>query len=154
MKKFWGMTALLLAASALLFILSGSPALVLKDADTGQVFARWQVKEGSEFSLEFIHSVNQSPILDVFAVEGDQFRAVKTLYSSLGAGVESELSPGESLSYDKEGRMVITGFSQRFKQLNLIVGTVSDHTLTIQGEKLSLRELCGKNTAVTFEIRK
>lgn len=154
MKRFWGMTALLVAASALFFIFSGNSHLVLKDADTGEVYARWQVEEGSEFSLEFVHSVNKTPVIDVFSVEGDRFRAVKTIYSSLGAGVQSELSEGETLDYDEAGNMVITGFSQRFEQLNLIVGTVSDHVLTIGGTRQSLTQLCGKNASVTFEIRK
>lgn len=128
--------------------------LVLRDAQTGTVFARWDVVEADRFSVEFVHSVNQSPVIDVFAVQGERLKAVKTIYTSLGAGVQSELMPGETLSYDEDGRMVISGFQQEFESLNLIVGTVSDHVLTIGNQRYSLRDLCGRNTAVTLTIQR
>ena len=38
--------------------------------------------------------------------------------------------------------------------LSYIVGTVSDHTLTLHGEEISLRELCGRNSKVAFSVEK
>ncbi len=117
------------------------------------MIAQWDLEPGETFSVEFIHSVNQSPVIDVFTVEGETLKPVKTIYSSLGAGVQSELGPGERLSYDESGRMVISGFQQTFESLNFIVVTVSDHVLTIRGRRISLRDLCGRNAAVTFTIK-
>lgn len=62
------------------------------------------------------------------------------------------MGPSETLTYDRDGRMVISGFQTKIESLNLIVGTVSDHTLTLKGRTLSLRELCGRNAAVSFTI--
>ena len=152
MKRISGAILLFLAFTIPLNGCSRGRELVLRDQTTGQVYGAWTVWEGDTFSLAFIHSVNQSPVIDVFAVEEDHLRAVKTIYSSLGAGVQSELQPGETLSYDESGRMVISGFQRTYESLNLIVGTVSDHSLTIQDKTYSLRELCGKNAAVTFAI--
>lgn len=147
----------LLILSILLVILpagcSDRSALILKAADSKQVIAQWQLEPGETFSVEFIHSVNQSPVIDVFMAKGHVIVPVKTIYSSLGAGVQSELGPGESLSYDESGRMVISGFQQSFESLNFIVGTVSDHVLSIKGDRISLRELCGRNASVTFTIK-
>ncbi len=151
MNHFKGAVLMLLA---LLMIsgCSGSKTLVLRDADSHNIIATWPLTEGEPFSIEFTHSVNKSPVIDEFTIEGDRIRAVKTTYSSLGAGVQTELGPGETLDYDESGRMVISGFQQTFESLNLIVGTVSDHILTIQGKTISLTELCGRNAAVTFAV--
>ena len=132
---------------------SGRGTLILREAESNQVIAQWDLEPDETFSVEFIHSVNQSPVIDVFTAEGETLKPVKTIYSSLGAGVQSELRPGERLSYDESGRMVISGFQQTFESLNFIVGTVSDHVLTIRGRRISLRELCGRNAAVTFTIK-
>ena len=78
---------------------------------------------------------------------------MKTSNPSLAPGDQSELRPGERLTNDESGRMVISGFQQTFESLNFIVGTVSDHVLTIRGRRISLRDLCGRNAAVTFTIK-
>ncbi|MGB4589682.1 MAG: DUF1850 domain-containing protein [Clostridiaceae bacterium] len=127
--------------------------LMIYDADTKEVFASWRVDEGSRFSVEFIHSVNKSPVKDEFEIRSNEIYAYKTTYSSFGAGVQTELREGESLSYNEEGDMVITGFDMMFVELNIIVGTVSDHILFINGEEFSLTELCGKNKAIVIDIR-
>ena len=36
--------------------------------------------------------------------------------------------------------------------LTYVVGTVYDHMLTIGGEQVNLRALCGRNSRVHFEI--
>jgi hypothetical protein len=49
--------------------------------------------------------------------------------------------------------MLITGFNITFRELNYIVGTVSDHLLIIGDETLSLGELCGRNAHITIFYR-
>jgi hypothetical protein len=66
--------------------------------------------------------------------------------------METGSEPGLTLSRSSDA-MVITGYTARLPQLDYIVGTVSDHTLRIKGNDLSLRELCGKNAAVTFVLK-
>ena len=156
-RKRWFLSALtaitVVLGTSLFFSGFGREELVLYDADTREVYASWPVDEGFRFSVEFIHSVNKSPVKDEFEIRSGDIYAYKTTYSSLGAGVQSELREGESLSYDEEGNMVIMGFDMKFDRLNFIVGTVSDHILGVDGLELSLTELCGKNTAVVFEVR-
>ena len=64
------------------------------------------------------------------------------------------LNPGEVLTYDENHHKVIRNIKTTYENLNLIVGTVSDHILEIDGQEISLRELCGKNAAVTFMVTK
>lgn len=127
--------------------------LVIMDAETKEVYGSWSLKEKDIFSLEFIHSVNQTPVVDEFMVMKKGFKAHRTIYSSFGAGVQTELNEGEMLSYDQNGNMIISGFTQSYEELNLIVGTVSDHILTVGEAKISLRELCGRNASVILRVR-
>ena len=137
------------ASIFLLFTLS-VPCLVLKNGDTGGVIRRFPLQEGDEFSVTFIHSVNKSPVTDVYHVLKGDIYVVRTIYYAFGAGVQTEVEAGQRLDYGEDGSMIVSGFNRRLDQLSYIVGTVSDHTLEIGGEQLSLRALCGRNTTVRF----
>lgn len=131
----------------------GNDTLVLYNSETGKVYKTFRIRDGSEFAVEFIHSVNQSPVIDFFVIKNKEIVASKTVYSAFGAGVQTEIEDGQTLEYDSEGNMVVSGFDIVFPAVKYIVGTVSDHVLYIEGERISLTELCGKNAHVAFEIR-
>lgn len=137
------------ASVFLLFSLS-TPYLILKNGDTAELIRSFPVKEGEEFSVTFIHSVNQTPVTDVYQIKKGKIHVVRTIYYSFGAGVQSEIEEGQSLEYGPDGSMIVSGFNRPLESLSYIVGTVSDHTLQIGGELISLRELCGRNTTVQF----
>jgi hypothetical protein len=109
------------------------------------------MSEGDEFSVTFIHSVNKSPVTDVYELRGSKIFVVRTIYYSFGAGVQSEVGEEQVLEYGDDGSMIVSGFERQMDSLSYIVGTVSDHTLYINNESISLRELCGRNTTVHFE---
>lgn len=153
-KRWFILAMLILALGGSFFIIGQRERkLTLYDADTKEIFASFRIDDGFRFSVEFIHSVNKSPVKDEFEIRSGEIYAYKTTYSSFGAGVQTELREGETLSYDKEGNMVITGFNIMYDELNIIVGTVSDHILFINGEEVSLTELCGKNKAIVIDVR-
>ncbi|HSR05121.1 MAG TPA: DUF1850 domain-containing protein [Proteiniclasticum sp.] len=151
-KNVYLLGAILLLGGILLFSMK-EKELLIRDQDTGKIYGRFEVEEGEIFSITFIHSVNQSPVTDRLMITEKGFDAYETIYSSFGAGVQTELLDGESLSYDQEGNMIISDFKHSYTSLNLIVGTVSDHILTIQGKEISLRELCGRNTSVAIVVK-
>ncbi|GHU49280.1 hypothetical protein FACS1894200_07760 [Spirochaetia bacterium] len=142
--------ALLILAAAV--YIARPDRLTIVDADSGRVYAKWPIKSGEEFGIEFIHSVNNSPVLETFVAEGSSIRAVRTRFYSYGAGMPTELEAGQVLSRDGEA-LVISGFSAVYRELNYIVGTVSDHILTIREESVSLRDLCGRNAHIRILVR-
>lgn len=145
-----------LAVTAVAFFVpacSDSDILVLYNSETGKVYENFPVREGSEFAVEFIHSVNKSPVRDVFVVRDGKIFADRTVYSAFGAGVQTEIEAGQTLEYDENGNMVVSGFDTVFPTVRYIVGTVYDHVLYIEGESISLTDLCGKNSHVAFELR-
>ena len=127
--------------------------LELSDSETGKIYRTFSVKEGIEFSVSFLHSVNKSPVTDVFVIRDGKIYVDRTVYSAFGAGVQSTLEAGQKLSYDDDGNMIVSGFDTVFPEVKYIVGTVYDHVLEINGETISLTELCGRNAHVRFRLR-
>ncbi|MDR2807767.1 MAG: DUF1850 domain-containing protein [Spirochaetaceae bacterium] len=139
---------------AVIPVIQRSPKkLVITDVSGGRLYGSWPVKNGGEFAVEFVHSVNQSPVLDTFTISGNTIRPLSTRFKAFGAGMQTELEPGQSLTRDGDA-MVISGFTQSFRDLRYIVGTVSDHILFINGEEISLRDLCGKNAHIVIRIHR
>ena len=137
-------------AAIVTFVLRSGDYLVLRNGDTDEEFARFRVSEGDEFSVRFIHSVNQYPLTDVYEIRDHKIYVVRMIYNNFGAGVQTEIEEGQILEINENGEMVVSGFNQEMPWLSYIVGTVSDHILTIHDEEISLRELCGRNSKVKF----
>ena len=75
------------------------------------------------------------------------------MYYGFGAGVEEILLDGEELTYGDNGEMIVSGIDHRIDPLIIVVGTISDHILTIGGEEISLRDLCGRSSKVLFSLK-
>lgn len=132
---------------------SGGTSLVLSDADSGQVYAAYPVEDGDTFSVEFVHSVNKSPVRDVYEIRAGEIWNTQCIYYGFGAGVEEELGEGETLSYGDNGEMIISNIEKKMDNMVTVVGTISDHTLRIGEETVSLRDLCGRSSKVLFSCR-
>ena len=138
------------------FILIGCYAqtgiIEIRDTASGKVYGKWIIDKSEEFAVEFIHSVNQSPVRETFKIDGRMIRPVMVRFSSFGAGMLSDMEEGLTLSYDGDS-LLMSGFGASYKELNYIVGTVSDHLLFINNEVVSLSELCGRNAHITIRLR-
>lgn len=145
---------LLLAVLAAAYIsVRGYGFLTVRDAGSGKRYARYLMRVGDEFGVGFIHSVNKSPVTDFYELRRDGIYVVRTVYYGFGAGVQTQLEDGQKLEYGEDGSMIITGFDRKMPDLTYIVGTVSDHTLTLNGgRQISLRDLCGRNAHVRFSF--
>jgi hypothetical protein len=159
MKKKTFTAVAIIAATAVVFCICFAffgykEKLVIYNGESKEIYKTYDIYDGMEFSVEFVHSVNKSPVKDYFIVKNNKLYAEKTVYSAFGAGVQTEIEDGQTLSFDKDGNMVVEGFDIEFDKIKYIVGTVSDHILEIEGQKISLTEACGKNAHVVFEIRR
>lgn len=151
--------ALAVAVLLLMMILAlyreSLPASIeIYNTETGKVYRAFDAPEGTEFSVSFVHSVNKSPVTDCFVIHDEKIIADKTIYSAFGAGVQSTLEEGQTLSYDDDGNMIVSGFGTVFPEVKYIVGTVYDHVLKIRGREYSLTQMCGKNAHIAIALKK
>ncbi len=140
-----------ITAAAVFIKTASAEYLVLYNADTGERYIAEKAEEGMMFSVEFIHSVNKTPVKDTFIIENGEIRAYSTTYRSFGAGVQTALEGNQKMTYDEQGNMIVTGYDITYDPLRYCVGTVSDHILTLGGEEISLRNMCGRSERVVFE---
>ena len=131
----------------------GGTELVLSDPQTGRVYASYPVEEGDVFTVEFIHSVNKSPVRDYYECRSDGIWNTQCVYYGFGAGVEEILLEGETLEYGDDGEMIVSGIEHKIDPLIIVVGTISDHILSVGGEEVSLRDLCGRSSKVQFSLK-
>ena len=127
----WAAAIIAVIAAALFLCNKAGWYLVIRDGDTGQVCAKYPLDEGDSFAVGFIHSVNKSPLIDVYYIEDKQIYVEETIYYGFGAGVQTELNPGEELSYGPDGAMIVSNIHKCFSNGSLLcsVGMASDKTL-------------------------
>ncbi len=126
--------------------------LTLTDTESGEIYLSVPAEDGTAFAVTFTHSVNKTDVTETYEVRSGEIWLTGCIYYSFGAGVAEELDPSWTLTYGDGGEMIISDIDQRLQDLTYVVGTVSDHTLSVNGEEYSLRTLCGRNSSVRFEI--
>ena len=141
------------AAAVLAVFLLREPKLVLSNDETGNVYSRLPLKDGDSFSVTFRHSVNKSDVTEIYQRRGREIWLTGCVYYGFGAGVAEVLEPGWTLENGDNGEMIIGNIEMKMNDLTYIVGTVYDHILEINGERIVLNDLCGKNAKVHFSIK-
>ena len=145
---------LVVAAAAILAVfLLREPKLVLSNDESGKVYARLPLKDGDSFSVTFRHSVNKSDVTEIYQRRGREIWLTGCVYYGFGAGVAEVLKPGWTLENGDNGEMIIGNIEMKMNDLTYIVGTVYDHILEVNGERIVLNDLCGKNAKVHFSIK-
>lgn len=123
--------ALIAIAAAALLIRPGW-YLVIRDVETGETIARSQVREGDQFAVGFIHSVNMNPYVDVYQIGDDHLiYAEETIYYFFGAGVQTELNEGETMTFGEDGAIIVGNIHKAFEKINYSIGMYSDDTLML-----------------------
>ena len=141
------------AAAVLAVFLLREPKLILSDDETGKVYARLPLKDGDSFSVTFRHSVNKSDVTEIYQRRGREIWLTGCVYYGFGAGVAEVLEPDWTLENGDNGEMIIGNIEMKMNDLTYIVGTVYDHILEVNGERIVLNDLCGKNAKVHFSIK-
>lgn len=154
-KPVWTKAAAFISVAALIFalVLCNKPVLVLINAENGKVFKTFDFGYDDTFSVSFIHSVNQSEVVDYFKRgKSDKLICYKNKFHSFGAGMPESWPEGVKITTTSDG-IFVDNLNIELDEVSYIVGTVSDHILEINGETISLRDLCGKNTEVLFKLK-
>lgn len=157
--KFFKNTVFIIAAASMivaaiiLITVKNKPTLILSDADTGKVYATFAFDYDDTFSVSFIHSVNQSEVIDYFK-RGDNNKIIcfKNKFHSFGAGMPESWPDGVTIETTHDG-IIVNNLDIVLDDVTYVVGTVSDHILTVNNKTISLSELCGKNSEVLFKLR-
>ena len=121
-----------------------SPAFTI--GSTAKVIAKIETKKAIE---------SEKHLEEIVEASDGIIRVKEARYYTFGAGMPTEADqPTWEFSYAEDGAIVVTGITYTYDSLNYIVGTVHDHYLTIHGECINLRELCGRNAKIEIYQQK
>jgi hypothetical protein len=78
-----------------------------------------------------MHSVNKSRVTEIFEVRNGQIVLNAVEFETFGAGMATELEPGQTMTRLEGGVMRIDGFNRTIYDMQVLVGQNTDHTLHI-----------------------
>ena len=142
-----------LAALGLLSLLIRSPHLVLTNAETGQHLYLAPLQEGDSFSISHIHSLNQSPVIEFFELRQGQIMLTAIEFETFGAGMPTELEPGQTLTHLEAGGMRIDGYERPLPNLHYLIGHTADFILHIGDNSIPLNTLDRPGQSIQFSPR-
>ncbi len=117
--------------------------LVVTDLASGDRYLDVAVSEGDGVVLAYTHSVEKTPVRDVYVVEGEALRMERTEFSSFGAGL-----PTDGVYRIEDGYAVDN--DERFTELTVAPSDVAGHELVVDGERHDLTGAEG-SVAITVE---
>jgi len=78
-----------------------------------------------------MHSVNQSRVTEIFSVRNGQIILDAVEFEAFGAGMPTELEPGQTMTRLEGGVMRIDGFNRTIYDMQILVGSDTDHILHV-----------------------
>lgn len=130
-----------------------APVLQITDVKKGDILFCARMREGEEFILSFVHSVNKRPVYDTFRVEGNHFLIVKSRFDSFGAGMPEASSDGMELRVGRDGWMEWI-VNRPAPEVTFFVGWVANHSLRLKGRDVPLEDLAEPGTLLSLRIQK
>jgi len=130
-----------------------TPHLVLQNAESGAVRFATRVDEGELFSIAFIHSVNLSPVAEIYEIRDGNIMLVALEFETFGAGIPTSLEPGQTLVHLPGDGMRIEGYERVIADLRYLIGHTADLTLHTGDREVPLRSLDEPGQSLRFAVR-
>ena len=125
---------LAVAMSAILFCLTSTPKIFV--GTEHETVAVVDAREDLPMIVEFVHSVQKTPVVEELFFSGGEFILRCTKYQSQGVGLPFDESDG---NFRREGtHFVMDDMDRRFKSLEFRTGKGTRLTLTVDGRKFEL----------------
>lgn len=128
------------------------PALEVREWKSGRLLYLTPMRVGGKFEVNFVHSVEKTPVREVFRAERDlSIYLVETIYESFGAGLPTTPDEGAKLVVGG-GKTRITGMNRRIGNLFLAVSPFPGHTLATGEETIVLADLARPGTGLGIKV--
>ena len=134
-------TVLLLGAVAVSWF---RPALLIR-TDSGSLLRAVPLRGTLEVRLDYVHSVERTPVVESYVAERGGLRLVRMEFASQGAGLPTS-------GYVREGDRFVLRSETRLHALSVRVSRLSNPRLLIGGEALDLVTLVGDGGGVHLRI--
>lgn len=140
--------ALAVVGVGLVAATSSERVLVVEDADTGQRLLTVPVHEGSTVTIAYTHSVEKTPVEDVYTVDGVRLDNTLMRFKSYGWGL-----PARENVTARNGWFVFDP-DRSYAELYVKPGRVADHRLQVDGTSYDLVELSNAGSVRITVVRR
>lgn len=138
----------------LIFLTSFLPILpsLTIESKGGKVLYSSPWKKGSTFELSYVHSVNKSPITDLFTMREGKILLLASRFHSFGAGVAA--LPEESGGHLQGGEEYLEygGIDREIPELGVFVPREANTTFRYGQELIPLNQLAAPGTLVKIRF--
>lgn len=125
---------LAVVASAILFALTTSPKIFV--GTEHRAVAVVDAAQGLPLTIEFMHSVQKTPVIEELEYRDGEFVLLRTRYKSLGVGLPFDAADG---NFRREGEwFIMDEMNRRFKGLELRTGKGTRLKITLNGHEFEL----------------
>ncbi|WP_247003457.1 DUF1850 domain-containing protein [Halosolutus gelatinilyticus] len=125
--------ALLVAtAAAAVATASANRTLVVADAETGDRVLERPVEDGTEVTLSYTHSVEKTPIEDVYVVDGTTLRMDRMVFRSHGAGLPTDAA------YERTDEGFVLPLNDSYETVRVVPGSIAGHELVVGDNRYDL----------------
>jgi len=122
----------------------------------GRLLFAWAISEGERFQIEFVHSLNLSPIVDVFEWigPGEGLILRESKFLTLGAGTPTPADfLGSELLHESDGFRLV-GIDVPMGDFAILTHYIPNHRVVFGGNEAFLVELAGSGESVTIGVRR
>ena len=136
------------------FFLSFLPMKVLltKDYKTNKYIKSWRIRDKESFTVEYIHSVELTPVSERYIIDGNKIILVESYFKSYGAGLPST-TPYEFEITDKGFR--IYDINETMEYLVYRTGAErSNHRLILGDREYVFLEFTEPRSGLEFTVKK
>ena len=120
----------------------------------GNLLFAWTINEGERFEVAFMHSLNLSPIVDVFEWTADGMILRESHFQTLGGGTPTPADfPGSELIHTETG-FKLTGIDVPFGAFGILTQEIPNHRISFGEREVFLLELVGRGESVTIDVRR
>ena len=128
---------------------------IVDSEQSSKTTIKYNIGVYDNFSIEFIHSVNNSPVVEYYRIDEDNnIYVYKTKYYNYGAGVPTDIKDNETISYGEDGSMIIDHIDKKIDDLSYYLSDIHDHILRINDKNpISLWEIFGKNKIIHIKVK-
>lgn len=116
----------------------------------GEALFSHPAPEGTFFSVKFIHSVNQSPVAEIFEIRNETIKLSALEFEDFGAGMPTDY---EIITLPS-GRMRIENFDRATENLNYIVGRATELVLYIENMRVPLSDIAEPGTLIEVNFKR
>jgi hypothetical protein len=132
------------------------PLLLMFEKGNGKELISIPIEPGEDFTIRYIHSVDISPVYEVFYADEKKGIIIKeTYFKMFGAGMGHW--PGRGRIVEQNGWIFIKDMNITIGEFYLRIGAPSvDHTILIKGQEIHLsRMIPGKRIRIYIkQVRK